>query len=53
MALVSQVLHFTNEAYWSIKNITSISEATFQKECFRLFALRKAGRRDQWLQFLV
>lgn len=52
MAFVNQVLNFTNKAYWLSKNITSISEATFQKEYFRLFTLRKALRRDWWLQWV-
>lgn len=50
LAFVHQVLNFTNKAYWLMKNRTSISEATFQKEYFRLFTLRKALRRDEWLQ---
>ena len=46
MAFVNQVLNFTNEAYWWMKNVTSISEATFQKEYFRLLTLKKVLRRD-------
>ena len=36
MAFVNQVLNFTNEAYWWMKNVTSISEATFQKKIFQI-----------------
>lgn len=50
MAFVNQVWNFTNKAYWLIKNIRSISEATFLKENFRLFTLRKVLRRDWWFQ---
>lgn len=50
MAFVNQVLNFTNKAPWLTKSIASISEATFQKEYFRLFTLRKALTRDWWLQ---
>lgn len=50
MAFVNQVLNFTNKAPWLTENITSISGATFQKEYFRLFTLRKALTRDWWLQ---
>lgn len=46
MAFVNQALNFTNEAYWWMKNVTSLSEATFQKEYFRLLTLNKVLRRD-------
>lgn len=53
MTFVNQVLNFANKAYCSIKNITSTSQATFPKEEFRLFTLRKAPGRDWWLQLLL